>query len=280
MGSFSDTRWQLVLTRLGILAFKIAIIVILILAAVTPVTGGLKVNAPELANGVWSFENGTLKLGSSIGVYNGGIFDVNDFYVVFGLSDVNSTNLGNFTTVHRDIRSGQWSDLPLGMTIDLNQMNASALQSFVFNTTRVTMALDVGATYPLGWVSLNLGGSSNTEWEPLVSDYGVDLNNARLGTSGGHYALTIPYHVSVSNKISGAPMELKVTMSNSSGIMATTDQMIALQPQTNGVMVLNLDDQAGQYLATHSEPLRFQVQAGFMSVSANKTIDHQWSPIL
>jgi hypothetical protein len=279
MGLFSDTRWQLVLTRLGILAFKIAIIVILILAVVTPVTGGVKVNAPELSNGVWSFDNGTLRLGSTVGVYNGGLFDVNDFYVVFGMTDSNSTSLGNSTTDHTNIRSGQWSNLSLLMTIDLNRMNGTALRSFVFNTTKVNMELDIGATYPLGWVSADLGGSSFSDWQPLVTDYGINLNNARLSSAGGQYTLTVPYHVSVSNMITGAPLDLKVTMSNDSDVMAMADQQVVLQPQTNGNLVLGLDDQTGQYLATHSERLHFKVQAGFLSASANKTIDYQWSPI-
>jgi hypothetical protein len=280
MGIFSDTRWQLTLTRLGILAFKIAIIVILILAVVTPLTGGVKVNAPELSNGVWTFDNGTLKLGSTVGVYNGGIFDVNDFYVVFGMTDSNSTSLGNFTTDHTNIRSGQWGNLPLHLTIDLNKMNESTLRSFVFNTTRVNTALEIGATYPLGWASGNLGGSSYSDWQPLITDYNVSLNSARLNNNGGQYTLTIPYHVNVSSKITGAPLDLKVTMSNDSGVMAMTDQQIVLQPQTKGELALNISSQTAQYLATHSELLHFQVQTGFMSVSATKSIDYQWKAIL
>ena len=280
MGRLAGTRWQLTVTRLGILAFKILIIVILILAAITPVTGGVRVNLPELRDSAWNFDNGTLKIGSTVDVYNGGVFDVNDFYIDFGMTDANSTSLGKFTTEHVNIRSGHWSNLPLNMTIDLNQMNGTALRSFVFNITNVNTAFNIGATYPLGWVSGILGSNSISEWQPLVKDYSVDLNNLRLGQSGGQYTLTVPYQVSVSTKISGAPMDLKVTMRNDSGVMATTDQQIILRPDTNGNLVLNLSAQTGQYLATHSDNLHFDVQAGFMSVSATRTVDHQWSPIL
>ncbi|HEY3420115.1 MAG TPA: hypothetical protein VGK23_06140 [Methanomassiliicoccales archaeon] len=280
MGLFSDSRWQLVVTRLGILAFKIVIIVILVLALITPMTGGVKVNAPELNNAAWSFDNGTLKLGSSVGVYNGAMFDVKDFFLVLGMTDANATSLGNYTTGHTDIRSGQWSNLPLKMTIDLNKMNGTALSSFVFNQTKVNMALEIGATYPLGWVSASIGGNSSTDWPPLVSDYGIDTSHARVSQSGGQYTMTIPYHVSVSSMVSGAPMDLKVTMSNNSGVMATSDQQIVLRPQNNGNIVLNLTSQTGQYLATHSDQLHFKVQAGFMSASVYKTVDYQWSPVL
>ena len=279
MGRLAETRWQLTVTRLGILAFKIAIIVILILAAVTPVTGGVKVNLPELKDSAWNFDNGTLKLGSTVEVYNGGVFDVNDFHIDLGMTDASSTSLGNFTTDYTNVRSGHWSSLPLNMTIDLNKMNGTALRSFVFNNTSVNTALDIGATYPLGWVSGNLGGNYISEWQPLVKDYSVDLKNLKLNQSGGQYALTVPYHVSVSTKISGAPMDLKVTMRNDSGVLAMTDQHVVLKPDTNGNLVLNLSSQAGQYLATHSDHLHFDVQAGFMSVSATKTVDHQWRSI-
>ena len=279
MGRLVERRWQLTVIRLGILAFKIVIIVILILAAITPVTGGVRVNLPELKDSAWNFDNGTLKLGSMVEVYNGGVLDVNDFHIDFGMTDANSTILGNFTTNHTNVRSGHWSNLPLNMTIDLNKMNRTALRSFVFNSTSVNTALNISATYPLGWVSGNLGGNYIFEWQPLVKDYGVDLKNLKLNQSGGQYALTVPFHVSVSTKISGAPMDLKVTMRNDSGGLAMTDQHVILKPDLNGNLVLNLSNQTGQYLATHSDHLHFDVQAGFMSVSATKTVNYQWSPV-
>ena len=280
MGRFFETRWQLTVTRLGILAFKIAIIIILILAVITPVTGGVRVSVPDLKSGVWSFDNGTLRLGTTVSVYNGGIFDVNDFHINFGLSDNKTTNLANSTTDHVNIRSGQTNNLGLRMAIDLNRLNGTALRSFVFNVTNVKMAVDVGATYPLGWVSMNIGGNSTSNWQPLVQNYSVDVNNMSLAQSGGQYAISVPYTLSVSDMISGASMDLKVTMRNSTGPMATTDQMIVLQPQTKGVLVLNLSVPAAQYLLTHQEQLHFDVTAGFLNASVTRTYDHPWRPVI
>ncbi len=278
MGSFIGTRWQLTVTRLGILAFKIAIIVILILAVVTPVTGGVKVNMPDLQDSVWTFENGTLELGATVEVYNGGMFDVNDFYIGFGMTVSNDTSLANATTDRMDIRSGQWNDLDLRMVIDMNRMNETALREFVFNATKVNMILDVGATYPLGWVSVNIGGNTSTDWQPLVKDYSIDVNNINLAQSGGQRFLNIPYSLDVSEMISGGQMALNVTMRNASGIMSQSTQQISLQPQTSGTLNLYLSDQTAQYLATHSEMLYFDVQADFLSASVTKTYQHQWSP--
>ncbi len=278
MGSFIDMRWQLIVTRLGILAFKIAIVVILILAVVTPVTGGMKVNMPDLQDGVWTFENGTLELGTTVEVYNGGMFDVNDFYIDFGMTADNSTSLANAATDRMDIRSGQWNDLDLRMVIDMNRMNGTALRSLVFNVTQINMLLDVGATYPLGWVSVNIGGNSTIEWQPLVKNYNIDVNNINLAQSGGQRFLTIPYSLDVSDIISGAPMILNVTMRNASGIMSESTQQITLQPQTSGILNLYLSEPIAQYLATNSDLLYFDVQADFLSASVTKTYQYQWSP--
>jgi hypothetical protein len=278
MGPLFETRWQLTVTRLGILAFKIAIIVILILAVVTPVTGGVNIKMPELNDGVWSFDNGTMRLGTTVGVYNGGVFDVNDFHIDFGMTDANLTKLASAGTDHVNIRSGQWNDLDLKVAIDLNRMNETELRSFVFNVTKVRMALDVGATYPLGWISLNIGGNSTTEWQPLVKDYSVDVNHMSLVHNGGQYSLTVPYRVNVSDKISGAPMGLKVTMRNASGTMSTTDQTIVLQPETSGNLVLNLSTQAAQYMESHQEQIHFDAQASIMTASVNKSYEYLWKP--
>ena len=278
MGSFIDTRWQLMVTRLGILAFKIAIIVILILAVVTPVTGGVKVNMPDLQDGVWTFENGTLELGMTVEVYNGGMFDVNDFYIGLGMTAGNDTSLADATTDRMTIRSGQWNDLDLRMVIDMNSMNETALRDVVFNETKINMLLDVGATYPLGWVSVNIGGNSSTDWQPLVKDYSIDVNNINLAQSGGQRFLTIPYSLDVSEMISGAPMTLNVTMRNASGIMSGSSQQITLQPQTSGIMNLYLSESTAQYLAANSELLYFDLQADIYSASVTKTYQYQWSP--
>ena len=278
MGRFIGTRWQLTLVRLGILAFKIAIVVILILAVITPVTGGVKVDMPELNKGVWSFENGTLRLGTTVNVYNGAMFDVNDFYIDFGMTDANTTTLANFTTEHVNIRSGQWNNLDLRMTIDLNKMNRSTLSSFVFNVTKVNQVLDVGATYPLGWVSVNVGGNATSDWGPLIKDYYVDVNNMTVVPSGGHYSIRLPYHLSASDKVSGASITLTVNLRNASGAISQAVLPIVLSPDTNGYLEMSLSDSEAQYLRTHSDTLFFDVQAGFLSASVNKTIQYQWSP--
>ncbi len=152
MGPSYDKRWQLKVTRLGILAFKVAIIVILLLAVITPLTGGVQINTPDLKDSAWSFDNGTLRLNTTVGVHNSGIFDINDFHMNVGLSDNQTPSLANFTTQHVDIRSGQTGDLDSRMAIDLNKMNGTALRSLVFNVTNLNMAVDVGAVYPLGLV--------------------------------------------------------------------------------------------------------------------------------
>ena len=277
MGKAVDTRWQLKVTRLGILAFKIAIVVILILALITPLTGGVKVNVPSLANSVWSFDNGTLNLKTTVGVYNGGIFDVNDFSIKLAVADANST-LTSSSSDHVNIRSGQWSYLNMPMAIDLGKMNQTALRSFVFNATKVTMAVDVGATYPLGWVSFNIGGNSTSDWQPLVQSYSVDVNRTNLVQTGGQYSLSIPYNLSVSNMISGAPVDLKLTVRNDTGTLATTSQRVVLKPDTSGHLVLNLTAQAAQYLQSHEELLHFDAQVGFLNATATKTYDLDWRP--
>jgi hypothetical protein len=280
MGPSYDKRWPLTVTKLSILAFKIAIIVILILAVVTPLTGGVQIKVPDLKDSSWSYDNGTLSLGTKVGVHNGGIFDINDFHMDFGLSDNQTAKLASGTTDHVTIRSGQTNNLDLNMAMDLNKMNGTALRSLVFNVTSIKMAVDVGAVYPLGWMSLNIGGNSTTDWQPLVQSYSVDVNNMSLSQGSGQYSLSVPYAVSVSDMISGASMDLKVTMRNSTGPMATTGQRIVLQPQTSGDLVLNLSIPAGQYLATHEEQLHFDVQAGFFNASVSKTYDRLWEPAI
>ncbi len=99
-----------------------------------------------------------------------------------------------------------------------------------------------------------------------------------LSQGSGQYYVSIPYSVSVSKMISGASMDLKVTMRNSTGPMATTDQRIDLQPQTTGDLALNLSVPAAQYLMTHEEQLHFDVQAGFLNASVSKTYDRLWEP--
>jgi hypothetical protein len=265
-------------TRLGILAFKMAIIVILILAAVTPVSGGLKINMPEVQNDLWTFDNGTMRLGTKISVYNGAMFDVNDFYVNFKMTDANLSQLVQSSSDHMNIRSGQWNDLDLGLAVDLGNMNKTVLQSFVFNATQVNLIVDGGASYPLGWVALNVGGNSTYNWKPLVKDYGIDVNKATLAKKGAQYSLSVPYHIDVSSSIVGQHIELKVTMRNASGTMAMSDQLIVLQPDTTGNLALNIPNQVAQELMAHQEQLHFDVQVGFMNVSADKTVDYLWSP--
>ena len=45
------------------------------------------------------------------------------------------------------------------IAIDLNDMNSTALRSLVFNASELDMTVDVGASYPLGWVTMNVGGN-------------------------------------------------------------------------------------------------------------------------
>jgi hypothetical protein len=73
-------------------------------------------------------------------------------------------------------------------------------------------------------------------------------------------------------------MDLKVTMRNDSGTMATTDQRIVLQEETYGDLVLNITDQAAMELMTHEEHLHFDVQAGYMTANVTKTVDYDWQP--
>ncbi len=278
MGRLFDTRWQLTVTRFGILAFKIVIVVILLLAVITPVTGGVKVNLPELNDSAWSYDNGTLRLGTTVSVYNGAMFDVNNFYINLGLNDANSTVLAHSNTNHTNIHAGQWSNLDMRIAIDLNDMNSTALRSLVFNASELDMTVDVGASYPLGWVTMNVGGNHSYDWQPLVKDYGVDVNNMSLAQNGGQYALSVPYHLSVSDWIVGQSLDLKVTMGNSSATLATTDQHIILQQSTNGTMVLNVSGPAAQELISHPEQLHFGAQAGFLNASVTKTYDYSWQP--
>jgi hypothetical protein len=272
------TRWQLAVTRLGILAFKIAIIVILILAVVTPVTGGLKINMPEMQNDIWTFDNGTLRLGMKLDVYNGAMFDVNDFYVNFRMTDANMSQLVQSSSDHMNIRSGQWNNLDLRLAVDLESMNQTVLRSFVFNATQVQIIVDGGATYPLGWVALNVGGNSTYDWKPLVQDYGIDVNKATLSKNGAQYSLSVPYYINVSSTIIGQQIELKLTMRNDSGTIAMSDQMIVLQSNTKGNLALNISSQAAMELMAHQEQLHFDVQVGFMNVTTDKTVDYLWSP--
>ena len=111
---------------------------------------------------------------------------------------------------------------------------------------------------------MNVGGNHSYDWQPLVKDYGVDVNNMSLAQNGGQYALSVPYHLSVSDWIVGQSLDLKVTMGNSSATLATTDQHIILQQSTNGTMVLNVSGPAAQELISHPEQLHFGAQAGFL----------------
>jgi hypothetical protein len=125
---------------------------------------------------------------------------------------------------------------------------------------------------------MNIGGNTSTDWQPLVQNYSVDVRNMNLVQNGGQYSLSVPYTLSVSDMISGAPLELKVTMRNDTGTVAMTDQRIVLGPGTSGNLVLNLTAPAAQYLLSHQEKLHFDAQALFFNASEIRTYDYDWVP--
>ncbi len=272
-------RWGLFATRMFIVLVNVAIAAIIILSIVPLAQGGLDIRMPQ-GDSQWQYADDVLRMQMPVEVYNGGYYDIQDFILGFSIRDNASTELVSFHTAPVDIVHGRWTDVPLALAIDLNQVDPATVGLLVFHDASLNMSIDVQAQYIDRMVKIDLGGYSDMNWSALISGLTVDTAAMAIQPNGTLYTVTVPYHFEASDLIRGTHLTVGATLRNSTTVLGTTSQAPVIQQDNNGEFSLNISPAAAQDLMAHPQTLYIDSSATFGGATLDQTSSFQWQPFV
>ena len=271
-------RWGLFTTKLVIVLFNLGIVVILILSVLPLVQGGLNIEMPQ-NDSQWTYNDNILSMQTPIQIYNGGFFDIQNFTLGFELRNNGSSEvLVSSQTAPVDIVHGRWTNIPLAFDIDLENMNRTTERELVFNDTSFNLSVSVQAQYTDRMITLGLNGYNVMNWTALIYDLNVDTSELNVESAGSNYTISVPYHFSASNILSGAHVDLGVRLRDPTMVMGNSSKEMTIQENNDGTFNMSVNETVAHYLMSHTDKLYVDYNVSFDGATFGQTSSLEWGP--
>ncbi len=271
-------RWGLLGARLGILALKIIIVLIILLAIVPLAMGGLDVRLPESEEASWEMEGDVLRLSTPVEVRNGGYFNIEDFTVSFSFEDDSGDVVFNASTEPVDLIAGRTTTFDLDLSIDIGDIEADELRKIVFDGATYDLVVDVETYYMMKLMRLGVSLSNSFEWSPLVSGFEILESEIRFERIDTTAYVFVPYRIYSSEMIAGQEIAVGCEVSNATAQIGFGQEAITMSSVTEGEFRIAIDEEAAAWMGHNSEALTITITLDYMGATAHESVDYYWIP--
>jgi hypothetical protein len=268
-------RLSLLITRIGMIAFKLVIALILFLAIFPLVTGSIMpdLNSIRFSSGVVGND---FVFQASINVSNGGTFSIDDLAVDFQMHDQNGTLVASSMTQPTSIPAHARTMIPIVITAPIDQLGQGTLSKLVFSNGSYTFLVGVQASYPLRLVSLNVHFNATMQMQPFITDVTVDTNAVRIETVGSDRFLVLPYSFGANPALAGKPFTATVNASDAGGPFSSASQTITIATINNGELRLPLTTAKADYLAANPDQITFNLHVAVLGATLDRSYEYNW----
>ena len=271
-------KLPLVAVRLGILAFKLIVVLIIILSILPLLMGGIEVDLDTENESDWTYNGTSMRLDSPLTVTNNGYFDINDLTIGFTFLGQDGMVLSESTSDPMDIPAGRETELRIRMVLDLDDLSREVLSDIVFNGTHMEFKVGVSAKYSMDLVRISIEGGNDMSWQPLLSDLEVMNEYSHLMFDGDNYSISIPYTFNAQDLIRDQPVLVLTHFSDSHGYEVNVTQVIEASDHINEEAVVPITQEIYDRLMSNSEELNVSVTLVFLGCSNSVTETWWWSP--
>lgn len=271
-------RWGLIGIRLVIVGVSLLIAAIILLSIIPLAIGGLDVQTPEDKEGTWSIEGDVLTLTTPVEIYNGGFYNIEDFTISYKFLNENGDIVIQGRSEPVDIIAGRTTTLNVSFVIDFNTIDPSELKKIVFESGSYDFVVNIETFYMMKLLKLGIGFNETMEWEPMVSDFGIDVNAVYYEINDSSFTVNLPYYIYISDMLVGKQMMVHCTISNSTSVLGSTEKTITLTQPFNDILELTLENDAANWLRNNSESLTIVFTLEFKGASASENYEYLWVP--
>lgn len=268
-------RWSLWAVRSAIIAVDLIIVAIIVLSILPLATGDLSVSIPDNQDNEPTMEGDRITMSLPIDVSNYGYFSIDDLTLMLRVSNGDLV-ITDQRSQPVDIPSGGTTRVNLALTMDLGSISDEALKDMVFNRTVLMMSLGVEAGYSLSLVKASVNVQESMEWDPLISDFNLDVYNVQTIANGSNYNVLVPYSFSASELINGRTLNIHSQLVNSTGVMGTTDNTVVMEQHNAGQITFVISQEAAMWYMGHPEDLRLLVDLDFEGATMHQEAVIHW----
>lgn len=261
-------------TRLGILAFKVLVVLIVLLSIMPLLMGDISMELDTGEESNWSLEDGVVSMSTPLAVENNGFFDINDVTVDFVLRDQNGEVLVRSGSDGTDIPAGGRTELDLDIELDLTDIARDDLANMVFNGSQLQFEVGISAKYSWDLVRGSVTASSDMEWEPMVQYMDLMMEQAMPVYDGTGYYMFIPYSFMISDMISGQPLLVRVTFEDALGNVGEYETVVQTNQFQYETAMVPISMETYDRLVSNPEHIAASLTLGLLDVS--KTINESW----
>jgi hypothetical protein len=273
-------RWSLLAVKLCIVAVYLVLIGILVLTVVPLIQGGMDVEVPESNQVNWSYENGIITSDVTIGIYNGGVLDIEDCRFRADSTVDNGSFITSSQSSSTNLKAKEWTYVTIPLTFNVNELTRIMEQDVVYNGATVNITLDLSTYVALRLIHFELSTPEGQSFEipALISNVQVDMNQASIVPYGDGYALSIPYSFDASSLIVGKTISLHGGLRNETDGLGSVDRSLTIQQHNSEDLIIPVSNETATRLMTEPDTLNFEVGLNFQGNEFTRTYSRDWQP--
>jgi len=268
-------KLPLLATRVGILAVKLSVAVLVALSILPLLMGGIGIDLEDEEEGDWALDGSTIRLEAPLMVSNDGFFDITDLLVGFTFKDRDGNVLAVSEMDPVDIPAGRETAVPIEIALDLYDLDRQMRSDLIFNGTDVAFDLSVRVRYTWDLVGMSVDGGSEMGWDALLGDLQVRSDMAYLG---GNHTVVVPFTLYANDMVRGRQASALTECWVSQEYYANVTQTVNLSDNIWEEAVVSLSSEAYDRVMTGEEQLTVRVTLSFLDCSnyEETTFTEQW----
>jgi len=227
----SCMKLPLVATRLGILAFKLMVAVIVVLSVLPLLTGGIGLDMDGGDEGEMTLEDGVIRAEMPMTIRNDGFFDINDLTVSFTFMNEDGDVLAESEGHPMDIPAGEETEVSVEIALDLYDLDREVRSDLIFNGTEMKFDAKISAKYTLDMVQLSVKAGSDMGWGPFVRDLQVEEWNAQPQEEGDDRYVVVPFSFRAEDVLDGLQTVAITDYWDENGYTSNVTQVVHLSQQ-------------------------------------------------
>jgi hypothetical protein len=245
-------KLPLVVTRLGIVAFKLMVAAIVVLSILPLLTGGIGLDLEDGNDGEMTLEDSTIRIEMPITVRNDGFFDINDLQVSFIFMNEEGDMLAESEGEQIDIPAGGVTDVAIEIALDLLDLDQQVRSDLMFNGTEMMFDAKISAKYTLDMVQLSVEVGSDMGWGPFINDLQVEEWNAQATAEGDDRFVSVPFSLRADEVFNGLQTITVTEYRDESGYTSNVSQSVYLSQQVNEMAKIPLSQEAYDRLVNNT----------------------------
>jgi len=271
-------RLPLLATRVGILAVKLFVVVLVALSIFPLLMGGIGIDLEDEEEGDWALDGSTIRLEAPLMVSNDGFFDITDLRVGFTFKDRDGNVLAVSEMAPMDIPAGRETAVPIEIALDLYDLDHQTRSDLIFNGTDIAFDLSVQVRYTWNLVRMSVDGESEMGWDALLGNLQVRSDMAYLREMDGNHTVVVPFTFYANDMVQGGQALALTEYWDSHGYYANVTQAVDLRDNIWEEAVVPLSPEAYDRVMTGEEQLTVRVTLLFLDCSnyQETTFTEQW----